>query len=64
MGWCGGADVAREMVEAINQHVPDVKIKRKLYRALIEALESNDWDTQNEAMGIDPIFDKLIQPED
>ncbi len=60
MGWCAGSDVAREVAEAINEHVPDVKTKRKLYRALIDALESQDWDTQDEACGVDPVFDKLL----
>ncbi len=63
MGWSGGTNIAQEMVEAIDNYVPDAKTKRKLYRALIDALESEDWDTQDEVMGIDPIFDKLIQPE-
>ncbi len=60
MGWSSGSEVAQDMVKAINRHVPDAKTKRKLYRALIDTLESQDWDTQDEACGEDPIFDALI----
>ncbi len=63
MGWCGGSDVARDMIEAINENIPDAKTKRKLYCALINALESQDCDTLHEAAGEDPVFDKLIGAE-
>ncbi len=60
MGWSGGSDVAREMVTAILKHVPEQARRRAVYRRLIDVLESQDWDTQPEAKGIDDVFDQLL----
>ena len=61
MGWASGTEVARQMIEAIKRNVTDRKAKRNLYVSLLDALESQDWDTLEEAEGIDPDFDKIVQ---
>lgn len=60
MGWGSGSEVARPIIQAIADNVADKKTRKKLYTEVIEALESADWDTQDEAMGIDPIADKIL----
>jgi len=60
MGWASGSDIAREMIIAIKHLVPSHGTRSALYLNLIEALEGHDWDTQDEAMGIDPLFDKAM----
>jgi hypothetical protein len=60
MGWASGSDIAIDMAEAIKKHVPDAAVRLKLYRALLKTLSASDWDTQDEALGIDPIMDRLI----
>lgn len=60
MGWASGSEIACKVGEAIHKEVADPRVKKKLYGALIKALESHDWDTKDEAVGIDPIFDELL----
>ncbi len=64
MGFSGGTDIARTVVSAVKQYVPDVVARRGIYGSLIGALEDADWDTQCEARGIDPVFDELLGSED
>ncbi len=64
MGWSSGTDIVREVAEAINEHVSDVKTKRKLYKALVSACEDQDWDGQDEVAGIDPILDRVLGIDD
>lgn len=60
MGWASGSEIACDVGTAIHKEVADPRIKKKLFAALIKSLESHDWDTKDEAAGIDPIFDKLL----
>lgn len=61
MGWARGSDIATDMVDAIAHSNIPIDDARKLYKRLIHSLESNDWDTQDEAMGIDPVFDEVMR---
>jgi len=61
MGWASGTDVAIPMIKSIQAHVGDGATKRRLYFDLIEILEAEDWDTQDEAERIDPIFDEVLK---
>ncbi len=63
MGFSGGTPIARDMVEVIQMLVTDEGTRRGLYVALIDTLEDADWDTKHEAMGIDPVYDQIIQRE-
>lgn len=61
MGWSGGTDVVIEVATAIRKHVRDSATRRILYKVLVDSCEAADWDCQNEACGIDPILDGLLQ---
>lgn len=58
MGWSSGSELAQQLIEAIQGEVEDKASRRRIYKRMITALESFDWDTQEEALGIDPEFDK------
>lgn len=60
MGWSGGSNIACAMIKCIKKNVKDDEIKFKLYTGLIQSLENEDWDTEDEAMGIDKVFDKAM----
>lgn len=60
MGWSGGTGIVVKMAEAIKANVKDTKSRRALYEVLVSAAESEDWDCQNEATGIDSILDKIL----
>lgn len=58
MGWGGGTS----LFWAIAPSLKDVEIQKRtqIYTALIKWAESKDWDTQDEAEGIDPVLDELL----
>lgn len=64
MGWSSGTDIAIAVVTAVKANVSDAKVRLKIYKPFLEAMEDSDWDTQDEAMDIDPVFDKLISNTD
>lgn len=59
MGWSGGSEVARPLIVAAKKYVPE-SCRAFFYKVLIDTLEHEDWDTRDEATGIDPIFDKVL----
>lgn len=61
MGWASGGEVADPVIKAVKENVPDEKARRKIYDALIDALQSRDWDTEQESMGIDDCFDEALR---
>jgi hypothetical protein len=60
MGWASGSDIARDMIESIQKNVKNTKIKRALYKDLIDTLVSSDWDTQDDVLDFDPDFDNVL----
>lgn len=61
MGWGGGSAIAEEMIVAIQKENLEPDVKRNLYRALLDSLTDRDWDTVDEVMGIDEIFDEVVK---
>ena len=60
MGWASGSDVAIDIAKGIKKHVKDKAVRRKLYKVMVDVLRDHDWDTEDEATGIDPILDKIL----
>lgn len=60
MGWSSGSEVAIPMIEKIMEVVKDEDQKRQLYEALYDALTGNDWDSESDTIGIDPLWDEVI----
>lgn len=67
MGWASGGELADQMIKIISKHVPDDKVRRKIYKKMINAFEEMDCDTLMECKGIDPtfdyVFDKMYPPD-
>lgn len=61
MGWASGTYVARDIIEGLQNEVYDYDVRIQIYIEVIKALESNDWDTQDEAMGLDEAFDEAMK---
>lgn len=59
MGWAGGSYVAIPMVEIIHANVESEDVRKVLYQGLYDVLRGQDWDTVDEATGIDPLFDEI-----
>jgi len=60
MGWSSGGDVMDGIIKAVRKHVPK-GARKALYLDLIQVLEDLDWDTQQESLGQDPVFDEALR---
>lgn len=60
MGWASGSSLVRQLIATIQENVGDPDLRLYIYTDLINAFEDADWDTQDEAMGIDEEFDRAI----
>lgn len=61
MGWASGSGVMNEIIDTMQDEIDDVDQRRRVYKGIIEAMEGNDWDTQDECIGQDPAFDAALQ---
>lgn len=61
MGWASGSEIAIPTIKAIQKHVKDSESRKAIYREFLKAMTDNDWDTLDEAEGIDAIFDELVK---
>lgn len=62
MGWASGSEVAEEFVRGVKRAKVPHATRVKVYKAFIRALESHDWDTQDEMRGMDKAFDEALGP--
>lgn len=61
MGWARGADVMHGLIEAANDTPICALSRHELYMKMIPVLENEDWDTQDECLGRDDMFDAAMQ---
>ena len=67
MGFARGSEIAVTMINSLKRRVKDKAVRKEVYKELIGELDSHDWDTHDEAMGYDPVFDaamKEVNPDD
>lgn len=64
MGLSSGTEIAVAMIDAIQSEVPRKSTRKNLYYALYECLLAADWDTVDEAMGIDDAFDEVVAEDE
>ena len=60
MGWASGSQVMDGIIEVVQKEIKDPKVRCRLYKGIISALENQDWDTQNECEGTDESHDKAL----
>jgi hypothetical protein len=56
MGWASGSTVMQEIIQEVRKKFKDPKVRQRIYECVIPALESADWDTQDECLD-DPEFE-------
>ena len=59
MGWASGSEVMNGVIETDQKNVSERKVRRSIYRDVIDVLKKQDWDTMDESLGIDPAYDDL-----
>lgn len=61
MGWSSATGIMDEIIKAVKKNVPDVNTRKKIYKPIVLALESEDWDTQDECLDQDLAFDEVMR---
>ena len=60
MGWASGSDLMSEIIAGCKKKKLDDKTRLTVYKICIDALEGEDWDTQDECIGEDPMYDNAL----
>jgi len=63
MGWTGGTGIMQAAIAGADDAGLDALERAALYKRLLDALEDLDWDTQDECMGEDPVFDAVLRAQ-
>lgn len=61
MGWASATYLVRRIVKLCQRTMPDPNERRSFYIEIIEFFEDEDWDTQDEMLGVDPAFDAAMR---
>jgi hypothetical protein len=61
MGWASGSQIMWRVMETAQRYIPNETQRCEFYREIIDAFEDQDWDTQDECLGMDPMFDAAMQ---
>jgi hypothetical protein len=52
----------RDIIETfVAQEALPADLRARMYIPIIESLEQSDWDTQDECLGLDPVFDVTMR---
>ncbi len=60
MGWAGGSELMNVIIVAVKDNVPAFPLRERIYAPIIAAFDNQDWDTQDECLGLDPAFDAAM----
>ena len=60
MGWASGTYVMGDIIDGLFEDIKDGEVRKQVYKSIIRALETADWDTQDECMGQDSAFDEAL----
>lgn len=63
MGWASGSDIAIKTIKVIQKEVKDPAARKRIYEKFYDAMTDQDWDTVDEAMGIDEVFDEIAKED-
>lgn len=64
MGWGSGSSLFSEIIRAVQPRVADEKLRKEIYKPIIEAFRDDDWDTYDECIGDDPAYDDALRELD
>lgn len=60
MGWASGGDIIDGVASELMAGAVDPAVRERVYRPLVDALKDQDWDTESESIGIDPVLDRVL----
>lgn len=59
MGWASGSEIMNKIIKVVKKNVPDESVRREIYQPIYEAFTDSDWDTVDESLGLDEVFDQI-----
>ena len=60
MGWNSGSVLMHAIIEVVKREVVDEGQRARIYPPIIEGFRREDWDTEDECRGVDPVFDEAL----
>jgi hypothetical protein len=60
MGWSEGSSFMEVLITSLQKNKISKKARKAIYQAHLDFYEGQDWDTENEMEGLDPVFDETI----
>ncbi len=60
MGWASGSGIMIGIIAAAKNRMPDL-VRLAFYQDVIRSFEGEDWDTQEECIGEDPMYDEALK---
>jgi hypothetical protein len=61
MGWSSGTELFSAVIKAAKKAIPDENIRKVFYQEVYEAFLDEDWDTEDEVLSKDPIFEEVYR---
>lgn len=61
MGWGSGSSLMDKIQLGMKNAEVSDDIREIMYKILIPAMEDQDWDTQADCIGYDPVFDQVLK---
>lgn len=61
MGWSSATEPLVLVARQLLKELPDPEARKRVYAPLVTWLSAADWDTQDEALGVDPALDELLE---
>lgn len=59
MGWASASTIMNIVIDNVKLHVPNDAARRGIYQPIYDALTDEDWDTVDESLGKDHVFDQI-----
>jgi len=61
MGWASGSEIVEKMIKGLKKRKLAPAAREKVYAILIPAMYDQDWDAQDDVLGMDSSFDKVLK---
>jgi len=61
MGWSGGTELFSVVIKAAKKAIPDKNTRKVFYQEVYEAFLDEDWDTEDEVLSKDPVFEEVYR---
>lgn len=61
MGWSGGSRLFGSLITTLMENVPEDAAREAIYRDMVDAFQDADWDTLDECLGDDEVYDAIYE---